>query len=391
LSSLTALGPTDAPTLRDLLQLLRTISVTLVKAVGDWRGATGGTAGSPPAPFDWGGANYLVKMAGDSDFLGRVKTKKEAQAQAQAQARGPGSGFGSGSGSESELLSDFLGVSFYRNPFFAKVTLDGSGGKGRGSGRQKKGKYGKNKGNTQGGRGGVVGGGHWGEDTKAILLATRVVAEECVRCGVFSPESGDGGVSTAGYIFNHTSTENSISRQWNEATSGARAGAGAGGYAGGYGGSPFVPTATASSPSSSSSSSYSYSMAPSSFSMAPPHSASFGIGAPAAGGELTLLDCHRQASAASTLASSLLARQDLEMATVARQGPDSQLPFFDAWKALMRRGQRVNKMGAKRTRKMIRDVFFTWSQFAYKQVMATRMAARMLHKKREVSEFQYIE
>lgn len=47
-----------------LLDLLRSTTVETVEAIQRWRGGQG-----HPKPFVWGGANYLLKIPADVDFL----------------------------------------------------------------------------------------------------------------------------------------------------------------------------------------------------------------------------------------------------------------------------------------------------------------------------------
>ncbi|CAN0568896.1 unnamed protein product, partial [Ectocarpus sp. 12 AP-2014] len=76
--------------LTELLTVLRRITVEIVEAVERWR------RGDKERPFIWGSSNYLVKAAGDIDFLSRL----------------PG-------------LEEHLGVLVSNNPFLSHVGLDG--------------------------------------------------------------------------------------------------------------------------------------------------------------------------------------------------------------------------------------------------------------------------
>lgn len=76
--------------LTELLTVLRRITVEIVEAVEKWRGHDKGR------PFIWGSSNYLVKAAGDIEFLSRL----------------PG-------------LEEYLGVVVLGNPFLSHTGLDG--------------------------------------------------------------------------------------------------------------------------------------------------------------------------------------------------------------------------------------------------------------------------
>lgn len=76
--------------LTELLTVLRRITVEIVEAVERWRGNDKGR------PFIWGSSNYLVKAAGDIEFLSRL----------------PG-------------LEEYLGVVVPGNPFLSHTGLDG--------------------------------------------------------------------------------------------------------------------------------------------------------------------------------------------------------------------------------------------------------------------------
>ncbi|CAB1120702.1 unnamed protein product [Ectocarpus sp. CCAP 1310/34] len=76
--------------LTELLAVLRRITVEIVEAVERWR------RGDKERPFIWGSSNYLVKAAGDIEFLSRL----------------PG-------------LEEHLGVLVSNNPFLSHIGLDG--------------------------------------------------------------------------------------------------------------------------------------------------------------------------------------------------------------------------------------------------------------------------
>ncbi|CAM9189274.1 unnamed protein product [Ectocarpus fasciculatus] len=76
--------------LTELLTVLRRITVEIVEAVERWR------RGDKERPFIWGSSNYLVKAAGDIEFLSRL----------------PG-------------LEEHLGVFVSNNPFLSHIGLDG--------------------------------------------------------------------------------------------------------------------------------------------------------------------------------------------------------------------------------------------------------------------------
>ncbi|CAM9408287.1 unnamed protein product [Ectocarpus sp. 4 AP-2014] len=76
--------------LTELLTVLRRITVEIVEAVERWR------RGDKERPFIWGSSNYLVKAAGDIEFLSRL----------------PG-------------LEEHLGVLVSNNPFLSQIGLDG--------------------------------------------------------------------------------------------------------------------------------------------------------------------------------------------------------------------------------------------------------------------------
>lgn len=76
--------------LEDLLTVLRRVTVEIVEAVEKWRGP------GSKKPFMWGTSNYLVKAAGDVEFLSKLSG-----------------------------LEEHLGVAIADNPFFWHVRLDG--------------------------------------------------------------------------------------------------------------------------------------------------------------------------------------------------------------------------------------------------------------------------
>jgi len=315
-------------TLGELLQLLRRITIEIVSAVTRWRELLG----DADAPFDWGGNNYLVKIAGDTQFMHRY-----------------------------ESLESYLGMSFQHNPFFYFFKLDGTYSNLPGVPKKRQGKLPACL---------------TGVDEAKVKECSEIIYNECIKYNVIL-DDGEGEV----YEFHpdvlaaqEEAQDRMESVLWRGPSSNPanshftfHTGHNNNSYHGGGGGGGF------------SSSPHHYGST-----TAPPR-ARFGHHANHAkdSNAQSLHSVHSLLDQTSRTVKDLYEKTEYRAQEIAKQGPDSAYPYFITWLKFHWRCQKVKRMGLERERRTKRDVLFTWQQFAHRAISAQRMAARMLAKRRE--------
>ncbi|GMH47844.1 hypothetical protein TrLO_g3974 [Triparma laevis f. longispina] len=98
--------------------------------------------------------------------------------------------------------------------------------------------------------------------------------------------------------------------------------------------------------------------------------------------EKTIKDSMFTLDGANHLINNMLRVLDANAAEVAREGPIFE--YFLIWKKWHWKQQNLKAMVKQRDRKVMRDIFYSWAQLAYRQIHAQRLAARAIKKKRNM-------